>query len=53
MPSTEQVLSEGYDVNQMNARLLQKVEELTLYVLQLDQKIAALQAQAKVTEAKP
>lgn len=35
--------TEGLDVGQMNALLLKKVEELTLYVLQLKQQNDALQ----------
>jgi len=46
VPTTDEVLCDGYDLNQMNARLLQKVEELTLYVIALNQKVAALEAAA-------
>ena len=53
VPSADQVLTEGYDLNQMNARLLQKVEELTLYVIDLNQKVAALEAQPHQLPATP
>ena len=35
VPTTQQVKADGSDVGEMNAILLRKVEELTLYVLQL------------------
>jgi hypothetical protein len=35
IPSTKEVLSEGLDLAKMDAKLLQKVEELTLYMIQL------------------
>lgn len=46
VPNTTEVLRDGYDLSQMNARLLQKVEELTLYVIALNQKVAVLEATA-------
>ena len=42
-----EAMNQGYDVSEMNARLLQKVEELTLYVLQLNEKIIALEKEGK------
>jgi trimeric autotransporter adhesin len=35
IPSAEQVKEEGIKVSEMNAKLLQKIEELTLYVIEL------------------
>ncbi len=35
VPSAEQVVREGIDVGRMDAKLLEKVEELTLYVIEL------------------
>lgn len=35
IPSATQVNAEGIDLGQMNAQLLQKIEELTLYIIQL------------------
>ena len=46
LPTTTEVLRDGYDLSQMNAKLLQKVEELTLYVIALNQQVSALQAAA-------
>lgn len=45
IPSAEQVAKEGIDLGQMNKRLLQKVEELTLYVIALNKEIEALKKQ--------
>ena len=39
VPSAEEVVANGIDLGKMDATLLQKVEELTLYVLQLNKKI--------------
>lgn len=38
MPSAEEVEAEGVDLGQMDARLLEKIEELTLYMIQLEKK---------------
>ncbi|SEN89468.1 hypothetical protein SAMN04488505_11469 [Chitinophaga rupis] len=35
MPSAQEVQKEGLDIGEMNKQLLQKVEELTLYIIQL------------------
>ncbi|RIV21659.1 bZIP transcription factor [Fibrisoma montanum] len=35
VPSAEQVVSEGVDMAKMDAKLLEKIEELTLYMIQL------------------
>lgn len=39
MPTDNEVLSEGIDVAQMNALLLRKAEELSLYIIALERKI--------------
>lgn len=44
IPSAKQVSEKGYNVDEMNNRLLQKVEELTLYVIQQDKRIRELEA---------
>ena len=44
VPSEATVLKEGADVAEMNRILLQKVEELTLYVLDQNKKIKVLEA---------
>lgn len=42
IPSAEEVVKEGIDVAQMQAKLLQKIEELTLYVIQQQKEIDGL-----------
>jgi hypothetical protein len=39
IPSEKEVLENGINVGEMNALLLQKIEELTLYVIELEKKI--------------
>ncbi|QSW87985.1 hypothetical protein J0383_17125 [Flavobacterium endoglycinae] len=43
IPSEEEVLKNGINLGEMNARLLQKIEELTLYVIDLNKKVNELQ----------
>ena len=42
VPSAEEVTKNGIDMAQMDARLLQKIEELTLYVIKQQQEIDAI-----------
>ncbi|HLF62734.1 MAG TPA: hypothetical protein VI603_03240, partial [Saprospiraceae bacterium] len=42
IPAAAQVEDEGFDVGDMNRRLLEKVEELTLYIIQQQEEIDAL-----------
>jgi len=44
VPSTEEVTKEGVNIVEMNATLLKKVEELTLYVIDLQKQIDSLKA---------
>ncbi len=46
VPSEKEVRANGYNVNEMDAKLLQKVEELTLYIIDLQKQVDALK-QAK------
>ena len=41
IPSETEVALKGRDVGEVQARLLQKIEELTLYLIALDKKVAA------------
>jgi hypothetical protein len=45
IPAAEQVKKEGFDLGDMNKRLLEKIEELALYIIQQDKKIDTLQQQ--------
>lgn len=47
IPSAEEVENEGIDVGEMNKLLLQKVEELTLYVIQLNKDLEEMKAELK------
>jgi hypothetical protein len=37
-PRTEEMVDNGLDVAQMDAKLLQKIEELTLYLIEINKK---------------
>ncbi|HLN94159.1 MAG TPA: hypothetical protein VK183_00890 [Flavobacterium sp.] len=45
IPSAETVAKEGIELGEMNKALLQKIEELTLYVIKLNDEIQTLKAQ--------
>ena len=47
VPSEKQVLEEGINVAEMQAKLLQKIEELTLYLIQQDVKNKELEQEVK------
>ncbi len=42
IPSAEEVAKEGISVGEMNAKLLQKIEEQTLYIIELNKKLEEL-----------
>jgi hypothetical protein len=52
VPSAEEVAKEGIDMAKMDAKLLEKIEELTLYVIQLNKKIEQLEKDNKATKKK-
>ena len=43
IPKAEDVAEKGIEVGEMNRKLLEKVEELTLYVIQLQEQIDELE----------
>ncbi len=47
IPSAKEVEENGVDLGEMNAKLLQKVEELTLYVIDLQKQIDELKNNQK------
>lgn len=47
MPSAAEVEENGVELGEMNKLLLQKVEELTLYIIQMNKEIELLKANAK------
>lgn len=42
LPSEEDVLKNGYDMNEMDAKLLEKIEELYLHIIELEKEIKQL-----------
>ena len=47
IPSAEEVAENGFGVGEMNAKLLQKIEELTLYMIQQEKRIKSLETALK------
>lgn len=45
IPAEAEVMEKGVEMGEMNALLLKKVEELTLYILQLEERISELENQ--------
>ena len=52
IPSQAEVIEQGINVGEMQAKLLQKIEELTLYVIEQDKKIELQQKRISVLEKK-
>ena len=52
VPSAQEVTDKGIDVGAMNAKLLQKVEELTLYLIEQNKEIKALKNKVEILEKK-
>jgi hypothetical protein len=52
VPSAEEVVKNGIDVAKMNAKLLEKIEELTLYLIQLNKKVEALSKETEALKAR-
>lgn len=52
IPSAEEVYTNGIDVAQMDAKLLQKIEELTLYIIELEKKNKELTERMEQVEKK-
>ena len=44
VPSAAEVEENGVNVGEMNAILLQKVEELTLYIIQIEKRLSDLES---------
>jgi cell division protein FtsB len=50
MPSAKQIEKDGLNLGEMNAKLLQKIEELTLYMIDLKKDNEALNKKNNVLE---
>lgn len=48
IPSEKEVLENGINLGEMNAKLLQKIEELTLYLIEMKKEIELLKEQNKL-----
>lgn len=52
IPSAAEVVNEGIDLGKMNAKLLEKIEELTLYIIDQQKKLDAVQQRLNQLEQK-
>jgi uncharacterized coiled-coil protein SlyX len=52
VPTAEEVEKNGIDVGDNQATLLKKIEELTLYVIEQQKKMQAMEAKIKALEEK-
>lgn len=52
MPSAKEVSEQGIDLGDNQAKLLQKIEELTLYIIDQNKKLEAVQQQLKELETR-
>lgn len=52
VPTTEEVMTNGLDLGKMNATLLKKVEELTLYMIEMKKDSDEMKARIKELESK-
>jgi hypothetical protein len=52
IPSSEEVAKEGINLSEMNARLLRKIEEMTLYMIQQQKEIDELKNKIKQLESR-
>jgi hypothetical protein len=52
IPSATEVKANGIDLGEMNAKLLQKIEELTLHLIDKDKEITILKGQVQQQDAK-
>ena len=50
VPSAEEMVKNGLDVTETSAKLMEKLEELTLYMIEANKKIEALETKVKVLE---
>jgi hypothetical protein len=52
MPSDAEAAREGINLGEMNKKLLQKVEEITLYLIQKDKQVNRLNKRVSILETK-
>ena len=51
IPSAREVESEGFELGDMQKRMMEKIEELTLYMIEANKQIKSLEAKVKSMEA--
>jgi len=51
VPSEAEIQKNGVELGKVHSKLLQKIEELTLYLLQMDKEVKALQAENKALKS--
>jgi hypothetical protein len=47
VPSTKEVMTNGNDLGKTDAKLLEKIEELTLYIIEMNKELKALRKESK------
>ncbi len=52
IPSAEQVATEGYMLGEMDVKLLEKIEELTLYMIEVNKEVKSLKVENGILKAK-
>ena len=52
VPSAQDVVDNGIDMAKMDAKLLEKIEELTLHLIEMDKKMKDLQKRLELAESK-
>jgi len=52
IPSSEQFKKDGYNVGEMDEMLLRKIEELTLYIIEQDKRIVAIEKENQALKVK-
>lgn len=51
IPSSQEVMTQGQEVGEIQSKLLQKIEELTLYTIELNKQVKTLEEKNKKLEA--
>lgn len=52
IPSSDEVAKNGIDIGSINSKLLQKIEELTLYIIQINKEMKLLKSNSSTSQTK-
>jgi len=52
VPSADEVVEQGIDMAKMDATLLQKIEELTLHMIEMNKRVEALEKENELLRKK-